>query len=431
MSPRWTRKLAWLLLAPLLLALVVIPLAAPTQAQDATPAPTQEGTPVAPETPGTPTPTNTPTQTPTATPTLTELQSRLTLAQTYLAGKDYDQAALLFAAIAEEDRGNAEALAGLQAALDGKAMLMATMIAPPPTAAPTAAPLPVTIPTPTLSDTVTARLRALVGTVISALVLVVLVYLLANVIRWLLQALREVWYLRVLPLLKRPAIAPGYLIDEFTNGLGDAGINAARIVPLAITEKLLSWNQLVQAKEVPVEPEPRLELGGMSWLKVLWSWILPAPRGYRLTGMLLDNAGKYQLTVQRTALTHNSVDRSATFERPGASPDAAFRALAEEAAKWLVNPADIEASQAIVRGMRATRSVEDALQLTPSEIFDQVLELLLPVRQQVTAGAIDFVDARGRLRAAEGMLTQLPPGSGLRHDVESVIADLHRNIPAG
>ncbi len=435
MSPRRTRKHAWLLAASLILTLVGVLLASPALAQDATPVPTQAAllteTSAAPMTPGTPTPTSTPTLTPTATPTLTELQSKLTLAQTYLAGKDYDQAATIFAAIAEEERGNSEALAGLQAALDGKAMQLATMIAPQPTAAATATPLLVPTPAPTLGDAVSTKLREFLGTALAALALVVLIYLLANAIRWLLQGLREAWYLRALPLLKRPAIAPGYLIGEFTNGLGDTGANAARIVPLAMTEKLLAWNQLIQAREVPVAPEPQLDLGGMSWLKVLWSWILPAPRGYRVSGVLsLNDEGAYQLAVQRTSLAHNSVDRGATFERPGFSPDTAFRALAGEAAKWLVNPEDIEASQAIVRGLRSVRGADEAMPLTASEVFDQALALLLPVRQQVNAGAIDYADARSRLRAAEGMLTQLPSGSGLRQDLQAAIADLHRHVPA-
>lgn len=432
MSPRRTHTLAWLPAAPLILALVLILSAAPSLAQDATPAPTEagapSGTPAAPETPGTPTPTSTPTLTPTATPTMTELQSRMTMAQTYLAGKDYDQAALLFAEIAEEDRGNPEALAGLQAALDGRANQMATMIAPHPTAAPTQAPPPA--PEPTLGDALSARLREFLGAALAAVVLVVLVYLLANVIRWLLQSLREIWYLHLLPLFKRPAVAPGYLLGEFANGLGDAGANAAAIVPLAMTERLLAWNQLVQAREVPVEPEPKLDLGGMGWLKILWNWILPGPRGYRITGMLMkNNDGVYQLTVQRTGLARNSVDRGATFEKPGVSPDSAFRAMAGEAAKWLVNPEDIEASQAILDGMRAMRGVEESTQVTPSEIFDLVLERLLPVRHQVNQGAIDYGDARQRLRDAEAMLAQLPSGSGLRRDVEAIIADLRRSVP--
>ncbi|MCX7707314.1 MAG: hypothetical protein N2204_04835 [Anaerolineae bacterium] len=394
----------------------------PTAATEPTGTPTVEA--------GTPTPTRTPTLTPTATPTLTELQSKLTLAQTYLAGKNYDRAAELFAEIAEEDRGNPEALAGLKAALDGQAMMLATMIAPPPTPQPTPAPPPP--PVPTLGQTIGARLRDYLGTTLAALMLVVLVYLLANVIRWALMGLRELWYMKVLPWLNRPAVAPGFLIGEFTNGLGAAGANAAAIVPLAITEKLLAWNQLVQAREVPVEPEPRLDLGGMSWLKVLWSWILPPPRGYKVTGsLMMSDQGLYRLAVQRTALARNVVDRSATFERAGASADAVYRSLAGEAAKWLVSPADMEASQAIAAGMRATKGVGTGTLLSPSEIFDQALALLLPVRQQVSAGAVDYVDARSRLRDAEGLLNQLPEGSGLRRDLETVIADLRKHVPTG
>ena len=332
-----SRPLILLLIA---LALLLNPLALPVvlaQDQTATPAAAPElaATPTAEATPAetrTPTPTRTPTLTPTATPTLTELQSRLTLAQTYLAGKDYDRAAELFAQIAAEDRGNPEALAGLKAALDGQAMRLATLIAPPPTPQPTA--VPPQPPAPTLGQTVGTRLQDYLGITLAALVLVVLVYLLANAIRWVLTALRELWYTKVLPWFKRPAIAPGFLIGEFTNGLGAGGDNATRIVPLVITEKLLAWNQLVQAKEIPVEPEPRLDLGGMGWLKVLWSWILPPARGYKVTGaLMMSDQGLYQLAVQRIGLARNAVDRSTVFEKAGASPDAVYRSLAGEAAK--------------------------------------------------------------------------------------------------
>ncbi len=423
-----TRYLVPLMIVlPLLVSALILPAASVT-AQTATPAAAAGDQPTAQA--ETPTPTRTPTLTPTATPTLTELQSKLTLAQTYLAGKNYDRAAELFAEIAAEDRGNPEALAGLKAALDGQAMLLATMIAPPPTPQPTPPPPPP--PAPTLGKTVGARLQDYLGTTLAALVLVVLVYFLANAIRWALTGLRELWYMRLLPLFNRPAVAPGYLIGEFTNGLGTAGATAATVVPLAITEKLLAWNQLVQAREVPVEPEPRLDLGGMSWLKVLWSWILPPPRGYKVTGTLtLSDQGLYQLAVQRTGLARNIVDRSAIFEKAGASLDAVYRSLAGEAAKWLVNPTDMEASQAIAAGMRATKGVGAGTFLTPSEVFDQALALLLPVRQQVTAGAVDYVDARNRLRSAEGLLNQLPDNSGLRKDLEGVIADLRRHVPTG
>ncbi len=234
-------------------------------------------------------------------------------------------------------------------------------------------------------------------------------------------------------LLRRPAIQPGFLIGEFTNGLGDDGIHAPGIVAQALSEKLVMWNQLVHAKEVPVEPAPTVDLGGMSWLKILWSWILPPSRGYKVTGSLLQSpTGAYQLSVQRTDLAHNRVDMSTTLEKRGAAPETAFRAMAGEAAKWLVTPADMEASAAVVRGMRAVRGAgEEAMSLTPSEIFDQALELLLPVRQQVNQGAIDFGYARKQLQDAEALLSQLPEGSQLRRDVQDVITDLRRAVPAG
>lgn len=439
MSPRWTHSTATLLCAALLLALaaLVIPAASLT-AQDATPPPTEAPastpanatqTPAAPGTPGTPTPTRTPTLSPTPTATLTSLQARLVLAQTYLQGKDYAKAAALFTDIAEQDRGNVEALTGLKAALDGQAAIRATAAAPAPTAVPTS--LPPT-PAPTLTDTLGAQLTQLGGTALAGLLLIVSVYLLASGVRWLLQTLRELWYTRALPLVRRPAIQPGFLIGEFINGLDTGGATAARLVPLAMTEKLLAWNQLVQAKEVPIEREPVVNLGTMGWLKVLWSWILPAPRGYRVTGALLQNyKGAYQLAVQRTELLRNRVDRSTTFEKFAPAPEAAFQWMAGEAAKWLMNPNEMEASQAIALGMRHLRGPEESAPLTPSEVFDQALATLLPVRQQANMGAIDFNDARLRLRNAEALLGQLPDGSALRRDLQTVIADLRRSVPAG
>ncbi len=378
-------------------------------------------------TPGTPTPTATPTLTPTATPTLTDLQSRLLLANTYLQGRDYERAAQLFRGVAEEDRGNTEALAGLAAALEGSANEMATLMAPLPE--PTPLPQPTAV-TPTLADAAATKVREYAGSAIAVLLLIVALYLAAHLLRWLLAWLRELWYLRILPLLGRPAAEPGYLIGQFTNTLGGAGENAAALVPFALTDKLLAWNQLVQAKEAPVAAEPALDLGSMAWLKLFWRWILPAPRGYRVTGVLLPGArGAYRLAVQRIDLAHNNVERSATFELAGASPDVVYRDLAGEAAKWLVKPQDMEAAAASMRGLRSTRLQGQPDVLSPSEIFDQALTLLLPVRQQVGQGAIDFGDARERLRQATELLADLPAESSLRADLEAVIADLHRQVP--
>lgn len=432
MSPRRTHLQAWMLVAALILAIAVLSAPLPTLlAQDATPPAATEAITETPTVAGTPTPTPTPTLTPTPTPTLTALGARLVLAQTYLAGGDYGRAAAIFAEVAQEDRGNPEALAGLKAALAGQAAAQAAALPPTPAPTPTVVPA-APAPRQTLASTFSAKLREFTATALAALIVVVLVYLLAHLLRWALQALRELWFTRGLPLLQRPAVQAGFLIGDFANALGEAGNNAARIVPLALTETLIRWNQLVQAKEVPIEPEPKLDLGGMSWLRILWGWILPPQRGYKVTGLLLKGpTGAYQLAVQRQALSSNSVDRSTILEQRGASAEDAFRKMAHEAAKWLVNPGDIEASQAILRGMKATKDVGEALQLTPSEVFDQALELLLPVRQQVTARAIDFADARNRLRSAEALLGQLPDGSGLRQDVQGVIADLRRSVPAG
>ncbi len=106
--------------------------------------------------------------------------------------------------------------------------------------------------------------------------------------------------------------------------------------------------------------------------------------------------------------------------------------MASEIAKWLVSPADMAASDAVARGMQAKREVaEAAVMLTPSEVFDQALDLLLPVRQQVNQGAVDFNFARKQLADGEQLLTQLPEASQLRGALQGVIVDLRQSVPAG
>jgi hypothetical protein len=430
MNPRRTRSLQYALIVTLMLAALIIP--ATVLAQDATvqPAGAQQTPAAAEVTPGTPAPTLTPAPTATATPTFTALQNQLVLAQTYLDGKDFARAAALFAAVAEVDRGNAVALAGLKAALDSQGVAAA------PTPAPTSPSEPIAAPQPaveTAAGSVWSKLLNYGSTVVAGLFAVVLVYLLASALRWLLYGARELWLMRIRPWFRHPAVQPGFLIGEFANGLGDDSGNMPSIVTQALLEKLMQWNQLVQAREIPVEPSPALDLGGMGWLKIMWTWILPPARGYRVTGILLQNpAGAYQLSVQRTVLAHNRVDLSKTLEKRGASPDSAFRAMASEIAKWLVSPADMAASDAVARGMSAKRDVGEAeVMLTPSEVFDQALELLLPVRQQVNQGAVDFNFARKQLAEGEQLLTQLPDDSQLRGDLQGVVTDLRKSVPAG
>jgi hypothetical protein len=264
---------------------------------------------------------------------------------------------------------------------------------------------------------------------LAAVAVLVMLYFLAALLRWSLAALRELWYVHILPLLNRPAVPPGILIGEFDNVMGGDAVGVVRIVPLAMTEKLIAWNRLVQDKQIPVEMAPDLELGPMAWIKVLWRWILPPPRGYRVSGALLNGpAGAFQLAVQRTDLGRNSIDRSTTFEQRSPSVEEAFRLMAGEAAKWLIEPADIEADQAVAA---ARRGAGEGAVLSASDVFDQALDLLLPVRQQVDQGFVDFPDARRRLRQAEAMVAQLPNASELHAELMRVITGLHKAVPAG
>lgn len=432
MNRRGTRLLVWLVVLALGLTVVAWSAAStPAAAQTATPAanttPEAGATPEATAgTPGTPTPTLTPTLTPTPTATLTELQAQIVLAQAYLDGQDYDKAADLFSGVLEDHRGNPEALAGLQSALDGKAAQMSTMMAPLPTEAPTTTP---EVVVPTLAGTTRSKLLDIGGTVLAALAVVILLYFVAALLRWLLAQLREAWYVRVLPLLHRPAVPPGFLIGEFADSVGAGAEGAARVVPLAMTEKLIAWNRLVQDKQVPVEMAPELDLGPMAWIKVLWNWILPPARGYRVTGTLLKGpADAFQLAVQRTDLARNSVDRSTIFENRAPSAVEAFRLMAGEAAKWLIKPADMEADQAVAA---ARRAAGESTILSASEVFDRALELLLPVRQQINLGLVDYPDARQRLRQAEAMIAQLPNASELRAELTKVVGSLRKSVPGG
>lgn len=423
----------------LLLALVLTALlAAPALAQTATveaaaTSPIGDLHPAGPptETP-TPTVTPTPTPTPTATPTLTARQGVLVLAQTYLEAGAYARAAELYAAIATQVPGDADALAGLKAALDAQGAATATAAAPPPTPVP-----PTATPALTFGRAFGRQLGDFTGTALAGLLLILLVYLLAQVIRWLLIEAREFWWTKAvvkLGLRKEPVL-PAFYVGEFTDATQDKEFPGAKVVVQVLTQVLVEWHQVVRPDAPPaVEPAPALELGGMAWIKVLWGWIIPPPRGYKVTGTLLGKpAGPYQLSLSRANLARNRVDGSRIFGPQGGSgvaPEAAIRALATEARPWLIDPLDAAAAETVMRSAWLAKGRVGTLRL-PGEIVEEVVNELLPVRQQVQSEMIDYPDARSRLQRAEDLLTGLPETSTLRGELQRAIADLRRSVQPG
>ena len=269
------------------------------------------------------------------------------------------------------------------------------------------------------------------ATVLPFLLIVLALYVLSQALRWIMFAVREFYYLKLFPFFRQPAQVRPFLIGEFTDGTGMQGFPGTRVVTQRITEKLLAWNQLIQAREIAIEPAPPVDLGSMAWIKVLWTWLLPPPRAFKIDGALMGNqTGAFRLMIRRTDLSTNSVDASRTFETSVGVPEVAFQGMAELAAKWLCYPRDIEATAAVTRGMRAAElDGADATPSSASAIYDAALNLLLPVRQQVNQGAVDFADARERLRQADGLLRVLPDNSSLYVDLKAVIADLSRAVP--
>jgi hypothetical protein len=346
--------------------------------------------------------------------------ARLVLAQIYLSGGDYAEAVRLFAAVIEQDPTNSEALAGLDAALAARVAA---------TASATAAALSATgTPEPTVDALFWRKWNDFAATTAAGVLLLFGLYLLAQCFRWVLTGLRELWLMRLIRLFGQPARHPGFIIGDFSDHTGLAGFSGTQIVAQTLTEKLLAWNQLVRTKEVQVIPTQVVDVAGMSWIRVLWTWLVPPPRGWRvLGGLLRDEMGNDQLTIQRVQLGSNRVDSSQTFESCNNSPEESFRAMANEAAKWLLNPREMEASAAAVR---APADHFNAGPQTASEIFDESLRILLPLRQQARQGLMVRSDAQQRLKDAQTMVGRLPNRSPLRRDLNGVIKDLQRRVPA-
>jgi hypothetical protein len=59
-------------------------------------------------------------------------------------------------------------------------------------------------------------------------------------------------------------------------------------------------------------------------------------------------------------------------------------------------------------------------------VYAEAVSLLLPIRQQLNVGTVDYADARERIRQAQELLKDLPAGSRLHTDLQAIIADLNR-----
>lgn len=371
--------------------------------------------------PGTPTPSRTPTQTPTATATFTALQAKLALAQVYLRGGEYSLAAGLFAQIAEADRGNAEALLGLESALAGQAAATATAAAPPRTAAATVAPPELEAgPAISLSD----WLRQLGGLALALLLVLTALWVLSGAARWLLFGLREFVLTRVLGWFRRPNRSRGFR-------LGDIREPGAPLSPLpelfaaALAGEITRWNQLMVTPVTPLEPGPPLDLGRMGWLELFWRWFVPRSRHDRIDVVLSRGvASTTRASVQRVSLATGKVRRSATFEAFAASPEDTVRILAGEAAKWLLVPETMEVAGTATVAVGSGEERQGA-----SRVYGRAMALLLPLRQQVALGQINYPEARRSLHEAELLVEGLPEESDLRLALGEVIAGLRQSVP--
>ena len=134
-----------------------------------------------------------------------------------------------------------------------------------------------------------------------------------------------------------------------TVGAPDTASKLAQVVPIAITQKLIAWKQLVQDKLMPVESAPDVDLWRFDGLAQGpgGRWLLPRPRGISVTGTLVSGPARAvpRLAVQRTRTwaATASTHRHVVHRRVALCGGRPTSAMAEEAAKWLVLPADIEA----------------------------------------------------------------------------------------
>jgi hypothetical protein len=411
-------------------ALFVLCCAAPALAQDTTPAATLPvivitATPTVPS--PTPTVTPTPTLTPTPTATFTALQARMALGRAYLQGGDYGNAAEIFSAVALEDRGSSEALAGLDAALKGQAAATAAA-APHPTVEPAAAPTP---SGPTPAGAFLEKVWTLGATALVLLLILLALYLAARALRWLLSWLRELWFTRI----RKPPVPPGLVIGEIIDATGEDSCPAARVAVQALTEQLVIWNSAApRGLRTPLQVDG-LNRPGLAWVRALWEQIFPPRRAYRLTGLLAGKQpGPYRLSLDRVDLRSNRVDASRTFESGAETPAQAFRELGSTAAFWAHDPLGMEGMPGLLEmPARAglTGAARSGVQPTPTQTANEALRLLAQVRAQVQGINVDYATAPHTLDEAQTLIERLPAGSVLRGELQLAADDLLRAVQPG
>jgi hypothetical protein len=368
------------------------------------------------------------TATPSPTPTFSAVQAQLALGQAYLNGGDFGRAAEIFSAVALEDRGNAEALAGLDAALKGHAAASATAAAPPPTVQATATPAP---SGSAFAGTLLERARVIGATALILLLVVLAFYLLARALRWLLDWLREIWFGRI----RKPPVGPSLLIGEFVDAAGEES-TASRIAAQALSEQLVAWNAAVPAGlRSPVQVDS-LDRPGLAWLRALWGQVFPPRRAYRISGVLYGKLpGPYRLSVDRLDLRANRIEASRTFESSAETASQAFREMGATAAFWARDPVGAEGWPGLLempaRAPGLTGSTRTGSQPTPTQVAGEALKLLGQVRAQVKLESVDYSGAPHVLEAAQALVEQLPAGSKLRAELQSATDDLWRQVQPG
>jgi hypothetical protein len=353
----------------------------------------------------------------------------LALGQAYLKGGDYGKAAEIFSAVALEDRGNAEALAGLDAALKGQASATATAAAPPSTVEPAVTPAPAG---PTFISTLLDQAVALSAPALALLIVGLMFYLFAKALRWLLDWLREIWCTRI----RKPPLAPGLLIGELVEATGEEESRASRVVAQALTEQLVAWNAAVHAElQGPVQTDS-LDQPGLTWLRAIWDQVFPPRRAYKLSGVLSGKQpGPYRLSLDRLDIRSNRVDASHTFESSAETPGQAYSELGITAAFWARDPAGMEGTPGILempaRAPGLTGGTRTGAQPTATQIASEALKLLGQVRAQVKLASVDYPAAPHTLDAAQALIEQLPTAAKLRADLQSAIDDLWQQVQPG